>query len=273
MDLVKSYLTKNPCYKSSRTIVPKGLMLHSVGVPQPNANVFIKTWDDPAYDRACVHAFIDAKTGVVYQTLPWTKRGWHAGGSANNTHIGVEMCEPEGISYYRGSNKYTIVGDQETVKNRIKTTYDSAVELFASLCVKYKLDPLKKGVVVSHAEGHKLGIATNHGDPEHLWSRASLKLPYTMDLFRRDILEAMKDGRPEHPGQNGIDWPETPFPVHVTIDDLWIRQGPGLQYPRNPENPFTGAGVFTIVERSGNFGRLRSGVGWINLANEGVKLM
>jgi hypothetical protein len=25
--------------------------------------------------------------------LPWDHRGWHAGGSANNTHIGFEICE------------------------------------------------------------------------------------------------------------------------------------------------------------------------------------
>ena len=30
---------------------------------------------------------------ATYQTLPWDHRGWHAGGSANNTHIGFEICE------------------------------------------------------------------------------------------------------------------------------------------------------------------------------------
>ena len=41
--------------------------------------------------------FIDANTGDIYQTLPWNHRGWHGGGSSNNTHIGVEMCEPAAI--------------------------------------------------------------------------------------------------------------------------------------------------------------------------------
>ena len=98
MKLVESILTKNPCYTAGRTITVKGLMLHSVGCPQPSALAFIKNWNSPSYDRACVHGFIDGNDGTVYQTLPWNYRGWHCGssinGSANNTHIGVEMCEP-----------------------------------------------------------------------------------------------------------------------------------------------------------------------------------
>lgn len=44
----------------------------------------------------CVHAFIGKlKDGSIatYQTLPWNHRVWHAGGDANNTHIGFEICE------------------------------------------------------------------------------------------------------------------------------------------------------------------------------------
>ena len=37
MKLVESILTKNPCYTAGRTITVKGLMLHSVGCPQPSA--------------------------------------------------------------------------------------------------------------------------------------------------------------------------------------------------------------------------------------------
>ena len=54
MKLVQSIMTKNPCYTAGRKITVKGLMLHSVGCPQPNASVFIKNWirhlmEQPAY--------------------------------------------------------------------------------------------------------------------------------------------------------------------------------------------------------------------------------
>ena len=37
-------------------------MLHSVGCPQPSAQVFVNSWNS-ADKSACVHAFIDANTG------------------------------------------------------------------------------------------------------------------------------------------------------------------------------------------------------------------
>lgn len=187
MKLVESILTKNPCYTAGRKITVKGLMLHSVGCSQPKASAFINAWNSPTFDRACVHGFIDGNDGTVYQTLPWDHRGWHCGssinGSGNNTHIGVEMCEPACITYTGGATFKC--SDVATAKAVAERTYKAAVELFAMLCVKYKLDPLGDGVIISHKEGHARGIASNHGDPEHLWSQ--LGLSYTMKTFRNDV--------------------------------------------------------------------------------------
>lgn len=191
MKLVESILTKNPCYTAGRKITVKGLMLHSVGCPQPSASAFIKNWNSPSFDRACVHGFIDGNDGTVYQTLPWNHRGWHCGssinGSGNNTHIGVEMCEPACITYTGGATFKC--SDVATAKAVAKRTYEAAVELFAMLCDKYGLDPLADGVIISHKEGHARGIASNHGDPEHLWLQ--LGMGYTMDTFREAVKAAM----------------------------------------------------------------------------------
>src|SRR5699024_5536890 len=59
MKLVESFLTKNPCYTAGKKITVKGLMLHSVGCPQPKASVFINSWNSSSYNNACVHGFID----------------------------------------------------------------------------------------------------------------------------------------------------------------------------------------------------------------------
>ena len=186
MKLVESILTKNPCYTAGRTITVKGLMLHSVGCSQPSALAFIKNWNSPSFDRACVHGFIDGNDGTVYQTLPWNYRGWHCGssinGSANNTHIGVEMCEPACITYTGGATFKC--SDIATAKAVAERTYKAAVELFAMLCNEFGLDPLADGVVISHKEGHARGIASNHGDPEHLWSQ--LGMGYTIPCPARE---------------------------------------------------------------------------------------
>ena len=73
MALVQAIMTKNPTYKKNKKFTPKGLMLHSVGCPQPNAMAFINTWNNASYTRASVHAFIDANSGDVYQALPWDR--------------------------------------------------------------------------------------------------------------------------------------------------------------------------------------------------------
>ena len=186
MKITKAILTKNPCYKAGKTINVKGLMLHSVGCPQPSAMKFIKNWNVPNA-KVCVHGFIDGNTGGVYQTLPWDRRGWHCGGTGNNTHIGIEMCEPDCIKYTSGS-KFTC-SDKAKATAIVERTYKFAVELFAYLCREYGLNPLAEGVILSHSEGCARGLASNHGDPEHLWK--GLKLPYTMDGFRHDVKSAM----------------------------------------------------------------------------------
>lgn len=196
MKLVQSILTKNPCYTAGRKITVKGLMLHSVGCPQPKASVFINSWNSASYDRACVHGFIDGNDGTVYQTLPWNHRGWHCGGDGNNTHIGVEMCEPACIKYTSGAS-FTC-SDTATAKAVTKRTYEAAVELFAMLCEEYGLNPLKD--ICSHKEGCAKGIASNHGDPEHLWTQ--LGMGYTMDTFRKAVKAAM-GGSSSSGGTNG----------------------------------------------------------------------
>lgn len=228
MKLIENILTKNPCYTSGRKITVKGLMLHSVGCPQPNAAVFLKNWNKPSYDNACVHAFIDANTGTVYQTLPWNHRGWHGGGSSNNTHIGVEMCEPACIKYTSGS-RFTI-SDRETAKAAARRTYKAAVELFAYLCDKYNLNPLADGVIVSHSEGYRRGIATNHGDPEHLWN--GLNMGYTMNGFRKDVKNAMDGGVvPEKPEEKPSGKLE-PYSGYITVT---YAGSDGLAYHKTPD--------------------------------------
>lgn len=263
MKIIESILTKNPCYSRGRKrSSTKGLMLHSVGCAQPSAMAFISNWNRPNYTSACVHGFIDANTGDVYQTLPWYWRGWHAAsgrkGSANNTHIGVEMCEPDCIKYKPNSAEFTC-SDLARAREMATRTYNSAVELFAMLSRQFQLNPQAPGVIISHSEGHKLGIASNHGDPEHLWRQ--LGLPYTMDTFRQDVVDRIGQIRPV------VDTFE-PYMVRVTISNLNIRTGPGTNYPKTGK--YTGVGTFTIVAESNGtgaskWGKLKSGAGWISL--------
>ena len=184
MEIIEAFAAKNKCYQAGAALVPRGLMLHSIGTPQPSAAALARYFDQyqPGGQSVCVHAFAQAD-GTVYQTLPWEMRGWHCGGSANSTHIGVEMTEPgAGMAYAEAAAQIT-------------GTYRTAVALFAALCETYGLDPLADGVIIGHAEGHRRGVASNHADPEYLWQQYGMG--YTMDGFRADVAEAMAGAREE----------------------------------------------------------------------------
>lgn len=225
MEIVESILTENPCYKAGKKIQVKGLMLHSVGCPQPSAQAFVSRWNNAASARACVHAFIDGNTGKVYQTLPWNHRAWHCGGSGNNTHIGVEMCEPACIKYTGGAS-FTC-SDRESALALVKRTYDTAVELFAFLCKQFNLDPLANGVIVGHKEGHDRGIASGHADPEHLWS--GLQSGYTMDGFRKDVGAAMCRQSPNEAAP--VTAAPPPSPVEMSVPAIPSTPEPVLATP------------------------------------------
>ena len=137
------------------------------------------------------------------------------------------------------------------------------------LCEKYRLDPLGDGVIISHREGQARGIASAHGDPEHLWEQ--MGTGYTMDGFRRDVKAVVEGKKEKAPGNRnpGIDNADCPFRVRVGTADLNIRKGPGTDEAKTGKK--TGVGVFTIVEvRAGKgsakgWGKMKSGAGWISL--------
>ena len=69
MQLVQSFLTQNPCYTCGTKLRRVcGLMLHSVGCPQPSADVFIRNWNKPTYDKAGV--LVVPTSSVLIWLLP-----------------------------------------------------------------------------------------------------------------------------------------------------------------------------------------------------------
>lgn len=189
MRLISQILTKNQCYIDKQIIKPVGLMLHSTGANNPRVSRYVPGSDVLGYNKynnhwnqakpggraVCVHAFIgkDVRGDIcTVQTLPWTFRAWHCGGYANNTHIGVEMCE-DGLDN----------------SNYLAKCVTEAVKLFAYLCLKYELEPLSKGVIISHKEGYDMGWASGHADPDH-WFK---KFGYSMDTFRLQVNEKLNE--------------------------------------------------------------------------------
>ena len=219
MNLNKLILTKNNCYKTGRTINVKGIMVHSTGANNPwlkrylpddgkiGKNQYGNHWNTPLPGgiQVCVHGFIGKLadgTVATYQTLPWNHRGWHAGGSANNTHIGFEICE-----------------DGLADRTYFEKVYKEATELCAYLCKEYGLTEKD---IIDHSEGYTKGIASNHGDVKHWFTKHGK----TMDNFRADVkklLNNQKTETKELTTVNDIVW-ELAHRGIITDKELWLTK-------------------------------------------------
>ena len=199
VEINKLILTKNNCYKTGKKMTPKGVMYHSTGANNPKLSRYVgpddgilgknpygNHWNQPKPGgrSVCVHAFIGKdKNGKVriYQTLPWDHVGWHSGsgkqGSANYMgYIGFEICE-----------------DALNDKAYFDECINLANQLTAYLVKTYNI-PINNKTIISHSEGHKLGIASNHSDIEH-WSK---KFGITMNDIRKEV-QRLVNGTPSEP--------------------------------------------------------------------------
>jgi N-acetylmuramoyl-L-alanine amidase CwlA len=202
MKLIQSILTQNNCYKAGRKINPIGIVIHSIGCEQPSAAAFVRSWNTatPGGREVCVHGFIDGvNLGDVYQTLPWNYRSWSCGsgvkGSYNDSYIQVEICEPKSGGYVNGQlTKY----DPTKFENYFKGVVNAAADLCAYLMKLYP--SITVGNIVSHAEAHARGYASNHADVGHWWKFHN----YDMDDFRQAVKSRTVSQTPAAPSQTPV---------------------------------------------------------------------
>ncbi len=188
LNIVTKFMTRNDCFNVGKTIEVKGIMLHSTAFPGRMADFWYNPWNK-SYQKGetgrevCVHAFLDDKN--VYQYLPWNHRGWHCGGKANNTHVSLEICEPEGVVYSANHSMIDLI-DIKGTRDYFEKSYKNAVKLCAMLCKQFNLTEKD---IICHCEGHDLGVASNHGDVMHWWKFYDKD----MDNFRADVKMALEN--------------------------------------------------------------------------------
>ena len=133
-------------------------------------------------------------------------------------------------------------------KERQRKAYLNAIELVKILMKQYNLSIDK---VRQHYAWTKKDCPA--------WLRSG-KFGFTWTWFTKQIGEML-------PSDNKED--DCTFLVKVLVDDLNVRTGPSTDY-RVVSQVHKGE-VYTIVKVSGNWGRLKSGVGWISIHSKYVK--
>lgn len=255
MKLIQNFLTENECYKRNVRIKVKGAMLHSTGANnpylkryvQPNiegigVNKYNNHWNQyrPEGRQVCVHGFIgklDNGDIATVQTLPWDMKGWHAGGDANGSYIGVEICE-----------------DNLSNTDYFNKVYKEAVELYAYLCKEFSLDPMTQ--IICHSEGYKKGIASNHSDVMHWFPKHGK----SMDTFRADVKSHMEETVPQPQPQS------QPTLAHKVGETVKINGVYTSSTSDKKLKPAVTTGTITkIIEGARNPYLLNNGnIGWVN---------
>lgn len=263
MELKKCLLTNNDCYKKAQKITPAGIVVHSTGANNPSLKRYIQPddgllgkntynnhWNKSGVGK-CVHAFIGKdinKEVQVYQTLPFDYAAWGVGNGSKGSYnykpayIQFEICE-------------------DSLKDEVyfNRAFEVAAEFCAYLCNKYNL---KVENIVSHAESHKRGYGSNHGDCDN-WLKNFGK---NMDWFRGEVEKKLgKTTETSTTEQTKVVGKAVNYLVKIASPDgsLNVRKEPDAKSAitavvKNGE-------VFTIVRESKGWGKLKSGAGWISL--------
>lgn len=188
----KAHQTKNRAYIAAQKMTPKGIVVHSTGANNPELRRYVDAPDivgvnqygnhwnyaQPAGQGKQVHAWIGYdknKNVAVVETLPLDVCCFGCGAGSKGSYnyspayIQFEICE-------------------DNLKNRAyyNEVMRVAVEYCARLCLKYNI-PVKD--VVDHAQAHKRGYASNHGDIGH-WQQ---QYGDNMTKFRARVAAVMDD--------------------------------------------------------------------------------
>lgn len=227
----------------SNDLVPKGasvcgrklasinyITLHNTGLVDVKANNFhrsLKRENALTNGRQASWTFT-VDDVEIYQEVPTSWETWHSGTSnGNKNSISIEMC-------------------MWSDKEKQRKTYDNSARLVAELMKMHKISIDK---VVQHYNWSKKNC------PEYL--RAS-KHGYNWAWFI-ELVKKYYNGNIV----NDTTSTNTEYIVKVTADVLNVRSGAGTGYATVGQ--VKKGELYTIVKQQGNWGYLKSGLGWICL--------
>lgn len=180
----------------------------------------------------------------------------------NSTPIGIRGWNTNAICI-------EIYGDFDKGKDVMTAAQKKAViALYGELCKRFKIKP-STSTIRPHCWFTARGTYLGKYDP----SRSAKTCPGTNFMgygcsttgFAKFIKEVKNyiDGNKEEPKEEPKEEKSEGI-YRVRTDKLNVRKGPGVNFEKT--NEVHKGDAFTIVEINGNWGKLKSGIGWINLS-------
>ena len=143
-------------------LIPKGIVIHETACNGDTA-AGEQHYFDSNNVQASAHAFIDWNS--IIQCIQWYNVSWHAGATANNRFIGIELCHTD---------------DQA----RFNEIWKRGVWLCAYLFVNVlNMRIVTPDNLMSHAEVSDRWHETDHQDPVSYFGNHGK----SVDNFRRDV--------------------------------------------------------------------------------------
>lgn len=239
-NITEALTVGNRRYRAAEKFTPVGVVLHSIGCPQPKAQVLRDAWqrDSSPY---VTHYVLDDK--VIFHCMPDNYRCWHVGSPGNSKWIGIEMCEPKQIKYTRGA--VFTVSNLIEAQEYAAACYNNAVWLIAYLCKKYGWNP--QTAIYTHHEVTVKGMSlTDHVDPEHLWN--GLGMGYNLYQLRKDVAAMM--GKVETK-QTESTKPSASTAKAVTVKDWQIAAlADGYRFPKYGADGDFGAECEAVAKKA-----------------------
>lgn len=175
-------------------------------------------------------------------------RSWCTSNAANdNRAITIEVANDGGAPDWHVSDK----------------AMESLIKLVADICKRNNIKELKW-------QGNKnlIGQVDKQNMTVHRWFAAKAcpgDYLYNKHGYIANEVNKILNGQVTPPAKpvEPTPAPSASYLVKVTADALNIRKGPGTEYPTN--GCIRDHGVYTIVDTQKNWGKLKSGLGWICL--------
>jgi N-acetylmuramoyl-L-alanine amidase CwlA len=202
-NITQNFITQNRSYKP---LIAIGTVLHETATPGAS-DENERAYFNAAYRGASAHAFVDYNS--ITQIIPWNEQAWHAGPTANNRYISIELCNYNDAS-------------------RFEEIWRRGVWLFAYVHVNIiKVTTINEDTLMSHAEVSSKWKETTHTDPIEYFA----KFGKTVEDFRIEVQNMInKMLAPKRyyvvtdyipPGKYGIE-----------LNSLWNRYFTGLDIER-----------------------------------------
>lgn len=223
--------------KAPYAMAPQGITIHNTANDASAKNEVSYMITNSS--STSFHYAVDDVRAV--QGIPLDRNAWHAGdgrnGFGNRYTIGIEIC-------YSKSG-----GDRFHAAER------NAAELTARLMLQYGWGLNTIGTKVINTHQYRSGKYCPHRTLDEGINRF-------WNMVREKYAQLSGTSVPT-PTPTPTPNPSNSYLVKVTTGALNIRAGAGTQYPITGQ--IRDKGTYTIIETQGNWGKLKSGTGWICL--------